>query len=690
MSRSNRIVGFIGILVILGVACLASMLYGSKAISASDVFLAMQGLGDHETYVVVAEQRVPRTWVVIIVGAALGVAGALMQALTRNPLADPGILGINAGASLAVVTAVAFLGIHGITAYVWFALVGATLAAIGVYLLGGAGRANVTPAKLTLAGVAISMAISAMVQTVLLSNQEAFNEFRYWASGSVEGRGWDVFATVAPFIVIGLILALITAPALNALALGDDTGKALGVQVTRTRTLVIIGVTLLAGAATAAVGPIMFVGLAVPYLARNLRHRSAASHTDLHDRRARVSAACRRCRPRHRYARGGTDRHHVRPGGRPNLHSHCAPQKFGDLLMTNFAVAATSDTVPQATTNTSRFRTIAGIRLERNAVLLGAILVAIVFAAMIGALSLGDYPMTAWETVANLFGFSDDYLGQFFVQSQRLPRVMATIAVGAALGVSGCIFQQLSGNTLGSPDIIGFTTGSATGAVVTIIVLDGSPIATAVGALLGGAGAALAVYALTLSNGKLSAARLVLVGIGMASILSAVNALLMVKASINAAQTAAQWLAGSFNATTWGEVGFALSTILVLVPVALLLARPLSVMITGDDLAIGLGVDVERRRRELMIVGVALTAISVAVAGPIAFVALAAPQLARRISRASGIGMGNAALMGAALVAVSDIIAQRIFAPTQLPVGVVTGLLGGVYLVWLLGRQWRK
>ena len=176
----------------------------------------------------------------------------------------------------------------------------------------------------------------------------------------------------------------------------------------------------------------------------------------------------------------------------------------------------------------------------------------------------------------------------------------------------------------------------------------------------------------------------------MASILSAVNALLMVKASINAAQTAAQWLAGSFNATTWGEVGFALSTILVLVPVALLLARPLSVMITGDDLAIGLGVDVERRRRELMIVGVALTAISVAVAGPIAFVALAAPQLARRISRASGIGMGNAALMGAALVAVSDIIAQRIFAPTQLPVGVVTGLLGGVYLVWLLGRQWRK
>jgi len=261
------------------------MLYGSKAISASDVFLAMQGLGDHETYVVVAEQRVPRTWVVIIVGAALGVAGALMQALTRNPLADPGILGINAGASLAVVTAVAFLGIHGITAYVWFALVGATLAAIGVYLLGGAGRANVTPAKLTLAGVAISMAISAMVQTVLLSNQEAFNEFRYWASGSVEGRGWDVFATVAPFIVIGLILALITAPALNALALGEggdigQSGQCRGEAADELSVLVLAGQVRPGGAAGDVVGHQIHGGVDItagpgPVVALDDSHRIA-------------------------------------------------------------------------------------------------------------------------------------------------------------------------------------------------------------------------------------------------------------------------------------------------------------------------------------------------------------------------------------------------------------------------------
>ena len=211
-----------------------------------------------------------RTLVVIVVGAALGVAGALIQALTRNPLADPGILGINAGASLAVVAAVAYFGVQGISSYVWWAIAGSVIASIGVYALGGAGQTNVTPVRLTLAGVAISMAISALVQTILLSNQHAFNEFRFWAAGSVEGRGWEVLHTVVIIIAIGLVLALIAAPALNALALGDETGKALGVKVIRTRTLVVIAVTLLSGAATAAVGPIMFVGLAVPYMARVL------------------------------------------------------------------------------------------------------------------------------------------------------------------------------------------------------------------------------------------------------------------------------------------------------------------------------------------------------------------------------------------------------------------------------------
>ena len=219
---------------------------------------------------VVHEQRIPRTLLVIAVAAALGVAGAVIQSLTRNPLADPGILGVNAGASLAVVLAVAVFGIASIWFYLWFAFIGAALAAVVVYLLGSAGGSAATPVRLALAGVAIGMAIFSLVQTVLLTNQQAFNEFRFWAAGSAEGRGYPVLFAVLGFIIAGLILAFAIAPALNAMALGDEAGKALGVNVTRTRAITMIAVTLLAGAATAAVGPISFIGLGVPYVARAL------------------------------------------------------------------------------------------------------------------------------------------------------------------------------------------------------------------------------------------------------------------------------------------------------------------------------------------------------------------------------------------------------------------------------------
>lgn len=219
---------------------------------------------------VVHDQRIPRTLLVIAVAAALGVAGAVIQSLTRNPLADPGILGVNAGASLAVVLAVAVFGIASIWFYLWFAFIGAALAAVVVYLLGSAGGSAATPVRLALAGVAIGMAIFSLVQTVLLTNQQAFNEFRFWAAGSAEGRGYPVLFAVLGFIIAGLILAFAIAPALNAMALGDEAGKALGVNVTRTRVITMIAVTLLAGAATAAVGPISFIGLGVPYVARAL------------------------------------------------------------------------------------------------------------------------------------------------------------------------------------------------------------------------------------------------------------------------------------------------------------------------------------------------------------------------------------------------------------------------------------
>jgi iron complex transport system permease protein len=267
-GSSRKAIGIGVTAAVLAVLVLCSIAVGSNPIPFSQVWqLLLNPDGSFES-IIVHEQRIPRTLLVIVVGAALGVSGALMQSLTRNPLADPGVLGVNAGASLAVVAAVAVFGVASIWFYLWFAFAGAALASVAVYLLGGAGRQSPTPMRLALAGVAISMAVSALVDTVILSNQQAFNEFRFWAAGSAEGRGYPVLWAVLGFVLVSLLIALSTAPALNALALGTEVGKALGVRLARTRALVMLAVTLLAGSATAAVGPIMFVGLGVPYLAR--------------------------------------------------------------------------------------------------------------------------------------------------------------------------------------------------------------------------------------------------------------------------------------------------------------------------------------------------------------------------------------------------------------------------------------
>lgn len=253
----------------LGAAVLLSLSVGAREIPLGQAwelfFHPVRGLPEST---VLHELRVPRTLLGIIVGAALGVAGALMQSLTRNPLADPGILGVNAGASFAVVLIVVLTGVSGISFYLWFAFIGAALASIAVYALGTSRQNSATPVRLALAGVAISAALQALTTTAILADQVAYNEFRFWVAGSLEGRFWAVIFSVLPFIVVGLVIAALLAPSLNALALGSEAGTALGVRVRSTRVWAMISITLLCGAATAAVGPIGFVGLAVPFAAR--------------------------------------------------------------------------------------------------------------------------------------------------------------------------------------------------------------------------------------------------------------------------------------------------------------------------------------------------------------------------------------------------------------------------------------
>lgn len=328
-------------------------------------------------------------------------------------------------------------------------------------------------------------------------------------------------------------------------------------------------------------------------------------------------------------------------------------------------------------------------RLERRPVVVGAVVAAVVLVVGVLAMTLGDYPLSARDVLAILVGRGQDPLGAYFVQEVRAPRVVAAVLVGAALGTSGAVLQTLSRNPLGSPDIIGLTTGAATGALVQIVLFGGDPRAVVLGALVGGLGTAVVVYALAWRGG-VSGYRLVLVGIGVGATLAAVNALLVVRASLSAAQTAAQWLAGSLNAVLWPQVALLGLAAAVLLPLTWSLARPLAMMAMPDDVCVVAGLDVQRTRRRLLLLAVALMSVATATTGPVAFVALAAPHVARRLGRTAGPALGTAAVVGAALVLVADVVAQRLFAPTQLAVGVVTGSLGGVYLVVLLVTQWRR
>ncbi|MEU4312350.1 iron chelate uptake ABC transporter family permease subunit [Nocardia sp. NPDC024068] len=249
-------------------ACALSIAIGTKNIPVTDLLDALWQPDGSPDDLIVSEYRLPRTILGLLAGTALGVAGCLMQGLTRNPLADPGLLGVNAGAAFAIAVAVAYLGVDSIGEYVWFGFAGAAVVSVVVFRLGTVGRGGTDPIRLTLAGVAVTAVLTGVTKGLILLNSVAFDKMRQWDAGALTGRGYDVIAGAAPFIVAGMILAAIAARSLNAVALGDDLARALGVNVTRTRVCTALALILLCGTATAAVGPITFVGLAVPHIAR--------------------------------------------------------------------------------------------------------------------------------------------------------------------------------------------------------------------------------------------------------------------------------------------------------------------------------------------------------------------------------------------------------------------------------------
>ncbi len=327
-------------------------------------------------------------------------------------------------------------------------------------------------------------------------------------------------------------------------------------------------------------------------------------------------------------------------------------------------------------------------RLDLRALAISGLVLLLAIAVALLTLASGEFPVGLPDVVGALFGQASARIHMVVVE-WRLPRTSLALIMGAALGMSGAIFQSLTRNPLGSPDVIGFDSGAYTGALVAIILLKGSFYMIAGGALIGGIATALIVYLLAWRRG-VQGFRLIIVGIGISAMLNSLNTYLLLRADLEVAMSAAIWGAGSLNGMTLERLAQVSAVLALLIPAALFISRPMRQLEMGDDAARALGVSAERTRLGMTVIGVALSATVTAAAGPIAFVALAAPQIAARLTRSAGVALLPAAATGAALLAVADYLAQRAFAPTQLPVGIVTICIGGAYFAWLLMREARR
>jgi iron complex transport system permease protein len=331
----------------------------------------------------------------------------------------------------------------------------------------------------------------------------------------------------------------------------------------------------------------------------------------------------------------------------------------------------------------------ASLRFRVRTVVASVIVALVAVALATLALCLGDLALSPAQVAGALLGV-DHGFSATVVREWRLPRVLAALLFGAALGVSGAVFQSLTRNPLASPDVIGLSAGAYAGGLGAILLLGASAgsVPVSAGAIAGGLAAAALVYALAYRRG-IQGFRLIVVGIGVSAMLQALSTYLLLRAKVEVAMVAAVWGAGSLSPVGWAQVVPAAAVVVVALAALTLFSASLSRLELGDDTARALGVRVEGARLGLVVCAVALTAVVTAAAGPIAFVALAAPQIARRLARTAGIALVPSALVGAVVLLASDIVAQHVV-PTPLPVGLVTVVVGGLYLVWLLIHETRR
>ncbi|MEU1815647.1 Fe(3+)-hydroxamate ABC transporter permease FhuB [Streptomyces roseifaciens] len=703
--HGNRAVLTASALLVVGVLVLSalSLSVGAGEVGAGDVLdyvLGRNGARDSSRLsLVVGDLRLPRTLTALAVGAALGTAGCLLQAVTRNPLAETGLLGVNAGASLGVVVGIAFLGVSSGYGYLLWAFGGAVLASALVLLIASR-RGGGSPMRLVLAGSALGATFGGITSVLIVNSAETYDRFRFWVLGSLAGvEGFTKLGSLVPVLAAGFVVALLIARPLSALALGDDLAKGLGHRPGVIRVVVAVAVTLLTAASVALVGPISFLGLLAGFLARAVTGPRLTAQIVL---AGLIGAG----------VLTGSDvlaRVVSRPFeapvsviialfGAPVLIAIVRSRRMASMGMTDPAaeespkggrgVAARlprprKGEVGGADTLVVRSGSLS-LLVPRRAAFAAFALAALLVGAVVLSAYAGQSEMGLSRTFNAVFG-SGDRFDVLLVQKFRLGRIVAGLAAGAALGLAGCLTQTLARNRLATPELLGVNDG-ATAAVLLSATLSGTFGAWWAGPL----GALAAVLVVTAVSGGLGQRgyRVLVVGLAMSALASAITQVVLSRRSLNSASSLYVWTSGSLNGRSYSVAVPVLIGLAVLVPIALVVARHLNVLRFDDSTAASLGVAPGRVRLVCMLLAVGLAGLAVGICGPVGFIALASPVIAGRLAGPLRVPVVGSMLVGATLVVLADTVGRIALDGAEIPVGIVSTVLGGPFLLWvLLGRS---
>ncbi|MFD9858692.1 iron ABC transporter permease [Streptomyces alboflavus] len=669
-SRTGAAAVTAALVLLVAVLAVVDITQGTASVSAPEVWKAFTGRADAGDSSVVIASRLPRMTAGLLVGAVLGMAGAALQAVSRNVLASPDTLAVNAGSYLALGVAAATGVSLPLLASSGVAFVGGLVAAAVVLSLSGLGAGTV---RLVLAGSALTFGLTAVAEGLLLLRPQQTEGLYKWNQGSIAQNGFDGVLQMVPIAAVGLVGLVLLARRVDALALGDDAARGVGVPVRSTRVTAVVLAALLSTAAVTLAGPIGFVGLCAPALVRPLARRFRA----FTKARARLPFA------------GLTG---------------AALVLGSDVLLRAVVPSDTAVAVPTGVVTSlvgavflvvmaARARDTAGalpterlrIRSRATFVVTTAVLVLALVGVTIAGVLIGDSKLLLGDVLNWTQGRSGQAIT--FVLDTRVPRVTAALLAGAALALAGTLIQAVTRNPLAEPSVLGVTNGAAVGAVllVTTVPVVGS-WGIAAGAFAGAAASAVLVFGLA-ARGGFQQNRLVLVGFGVATGSTAIISLLIILTDPFNATKALTWLSGSTYGRTFPDVVPLAIVLAVGLVIAVARRTELDLVSLDEDTPRLLGLNLSRGRLGFLVLSVLLSATAVAAAGTIGFVGLVAPHAARAlVGRRHVRVVPVAVLLGAVLVCTADLVGRTVIAPAQLGAGLMTAMLGTPYFLYLLVR----